>query len=161
MTDLRVLHTLENKIHSLNRKVRIREERLSVFRKENKFLIRNSFRLLGKLYYTYLTTGTAGTNQLREIWKEACGNTSRMDRLVRFLDKHSDHLIRDLRSSVPSLGDDEVVLYCCFAVGFDAPLVSELTGVGVNTVYSRKKRMIDKILKLGPKRARRFLDLLE
>jgi hypothetical protein len=46
-------------------------------------------------------------------------------------------------------------------VGFAAPLVSELTRVGVNTVYSRKKRMIDKILKLGPKRAQRFLDLLE
>ena len=161
MTDFRVFQTLENKIHSLNHKVRLREEKLVVLRKENRFLIRNSFRLLGKLYYTYLTTGTAGTNQLREIWRETCGNTCKMDRLVRFLDSHCEHLIRDLRSSVPGLGDDEVVLYCCFAVGFDAPLVSELTGVGVNTVYSRKKRMIDKILKLGPKRAQRFLDLLE
>lgn len=161
MTDLPDFQTLENKIHALNRKVSIREGKLAVLRKENAFLIRNSFRLLGKLYYTYLTTGTAGTNQLREIWKETCGSTCKLNRLVGFLDRHSEHLVSDLRSSVPNLGEDEVILYSCFAAGFDAPLVSELTGVSVNTVYSRKKRMIDKISRLGPKRARRFLVLLE
>ena len=157
------LKGLENNIHALNRKVHYREEELAALRKENVFLIRNSFRYLGNLYYVYLITGATGavSNRLKEIWKEACGRPEKLGRLVRFLDRHLEHLIRNLRSSVPSLGNDEVVMFCCFAVGFDAPLVAELTGVSINTVYSRKNRMLGKIRKLGPDRARRFLELLE
>ena len=157
----RKVRNLENRIHALNRKTHLQEEELKVLRKENAFLIRNSFRHLGNLYYTYLTAGVAGTNRLKEIWKEACGRPDRLDRLVAFLDRHAGNVVRDLRASVPNLGEDEIAMFCCFAVGFDAPLVSELTGLNVNTVYSRKNRMIGKIARLGPRRARRFLDLLE
>lgn len=154
---------LENTIRTQNRKAHLREEEIAILRKENVFLIRNSFRYLGNLYYIYLVTGATGsvTTRLEKIWKEACGPSAKLSRLVRFLDRHLEHLVRDLRTSVPNLKDDEIVMFCCFAVGFDAPLVAELTGVRTNTVYSRKNRMIGKIKRLGPARARRFLELLE
>lgn len=157
----RRIRDLENRIHALNHRTHRQKEELEVLRKENVFLIRSSFRNLGNLYYTYLTTGVAGTNRLKEIWKKACGKPDRMDRLVAFLDRHAENVVRDLRASVPNLGEDEIVMFCCFAVGFDAPLVSVLMGLNINTVYSRKSRMIRKIARLGPKRAKRFLDLLE
>ena len=154
---------LENKIHALNRKARIREEVLAALRKENAFLIRNSFRYLGNLYYVYLITGASGavTNRLKEIWNKACGPPDKLNRLAGFLDSHSENLVRELRASVSRLGDDEITLFCCFVLGFDAPLIAELTKVSVNTIYSRKNRIAGKIMKLGPARARRFLDLLE
>ena len=157
------LKGLENQVHALNRKVRHREEEIEALRKENVLLIRNSFRHLGKLYYVYLVTGSAGavTNRLKMIWKDACGRPEKLSRLVRYLDRHMAHLIRDLRSSVPNLKDEEIVMFCCFAVGFEAPLVAELSGNRVDAVYYKKSRMLGKIKKLGPERARRFLELLE
>lgn len=157
------LKGLENQVHALNRKVRLGEEEIAALRKENVLLIRDSFRLLGKLYYIYLITGSEGavTYRLKTIWKEACGRPEKFSRLVKYLDRHVAHLIRDLRSSVSRLKDEEVVMFCCFAVGFEAPLVAELTGNRVDAVYNKKSRLIGKIKKLGPDRARRFLELLK
>lgn len=158
----RRIRDLENKIHALNRTVHLREDELAALRKENSCLIRNSYRYLGNLYYIYLITGSpaAVTHRLQEIWKDACGQPGNLNRLAGFLDGHSEHIVRDLRSSVPGLGVEETDMFCCFAVGMDAPLVAELTGVSVNAVYTRKNRMIGKIRKLGPKKAHRFLDRL-
>ncbi len=157
------LKGLENRIHALNHKVHIREEEMAVLRRVNVFLIRNSFRYLGNLYYVYLVTGSTGSvsNQLQVIWKEACGRPERMNRLIGFLDRQLDNLVWDLRSAVPNLREQEIIMFCCYAVGFDAPLISLLLGVSVNAVYARKNRMIGKIRKLGPARSRRYLELIE
>ena len=47
-------------------------------------------------------------------------------------------------------------------IGYDASLISLLMDVGsINTVYSRKKRLLERIKRLPPARAKRYLALID
>jgi hypothetical protein len=59
------------------------------------------------------------------------------------------------------LTEDEALLYCYYVVRFDADQISLLKQVDKENLYTMKSRMIRKIEKLGPQRAREYLDYLK
>lgn len=137
---------------------------LSVDRKAVLNLIRNSYRHLGKLYETSQVYKNPDllVRKVKELFEEIKDRPNQCNRLVSFLDEQQ-HLAISALSAPPScLTDKDICLFCYLTVGFDPVQIMELMGINkLGTFYSRKSRMKKKIARLGPFRARRYLELLE
>ena len=73
-----------------------------------------------------------------------------------------DRPVTHLREDLVDLKEEEVWLFCYLVIGYDASLISLLMEVGsINTVYSRKKRLLERIKRLPPAKAKRYLDLID
>lgn len=135
-----------------------RSEEITSLREANRSLVRNTYRYLGDLYYTLQTVHLEDSllsRQLREMARDIEGQ-----RLAQFLDVHLEHVVSELRSAAPRLGEKDILLFCYLTVGFRPTLIAELLHTSVNNVYTRKCRLIGRIGKLGPARSERFLELI-
>ena len=156
-------HASEITVHSLRNTINIQKKTIARLQKEKQSLVRDTYRFPRELYETcHLTRSRdAVVAKVLEQFKEIDGDPKGWKRLVAFLDGHLDNAVSDL-ASFPNLTPDDIRLFCYLVIGCDAVLISALMGIdNLNTVYSRKNRLIGKIAKLGPRRAKRFLDLLE
>ena len=137
---------------------------LSVDRKEVLNLIRNSYRHLGKLYETSLVYKNPDllVKKANELFEEIKDRPNECNRLVSFLVEQQHLAISALSAPPSSLSYQDVCLFCYLTVGFAPVQIMELMGIRkIGTFYSRKSRMKRKIARLGPSRARRYLELLE
>lgn len=145
-------------IRSLNRKVQRRDRALEVHRQEKLFLIRHAYWYLGELAWTVLTTRSPEAVYARalDLLKDIDMGTRGRKRLAGFLEKHLN--IKSKYLSV--LKEEEITVFRFLVIGFKPALISLLTGVKTELLYTRKNRLIGKIRKRGSKRAVGYLDLL-
>lgn len=154
---------LRKQVLKLKRTAARNEKTLASLRNEIVSLTRNAYRSLGKLYLTHLTVHSDKMLilQLEEMARDFDGTPEGRKRLAAFLDRHMEQAVSSLRSRLPRLSEDDIALFCYLAVRFDTPLIAELMKIDAGLVYTRKNRMIGKILRLGPARSRRYLELIE
>lgn len=141
-----------------------KEKALAQLRKENLFLSRYAFRILGELadnYHTYHSPG-ALYRSVEVMIGEIGGGPEGRKRLIRFLDSHLDrHPVTALRRALPRLKGEYIALFCYLILQFRPKLIIELMNPDKpQTVYSMRYRLIRRILRLGPARSKRFMDLL-
>ena len=59
------------------------------------------------------------------------------------------------------MGEKDIRLFCYLVIGYDAPLIAALMGVGKDsTIHTWKNRLTAKIRRLPVSRAKRYLDLV-
>ena len=160
-------HRHLNKIHSLTTSARTRQQELDDIRSEHLFMLRDGFKRLGRLFEdrrfaeTQAQTETVLYKRVGEILKEIDGDEKGIQRLQDYVEEHLGHPLSNLRKDVPSLKDKDVLLFCYLVIGYDAPLISVLMDTGKeSTVYTWKNRLLDRIKRLPPAKAQRYLDLV-
>lgn len=152
------------KIHTLSRDVRNTRSALETARSEYLYLFRSSYRKLGELFEAkyYAKSDVSLSKKVGDILKGIDGGQDGNLQLLRFIEDKLDRPVTRLREDIPDLKDDEMWLFCYLVIGYDASLISLLMDVGsINTVYSRKKRLLERIKRLPPARAKRYLDLID
>lgn len=156
-----------NKIHGLHRDVRNTRSALAEVRAEFLHMFRSGFLRLGNLFEARHFASTQEHSEavlcrkVGEILKEIDGDKEGMSRFRQFIEENLDRPIAHLKEDIPDLGEPEIRLFCYLIAGFDASLISLLTGVdNLNTVYSRKSRLLGRIRRLPPARSARYLDLM-
>jgi hypothetical protein len=141
-----------------------KEKDVEALRKENLFLLRKAYRILGELadnYHSYHSP-SALYKLAEERIGEINGGPDGRKQLILFLDTHLDrHPISDLRKAFHRLTEEYIVLFCYLVLAYPPKWIIELMDPdNPQTVYTMKHRLLRRILRLGPARSRRFLDLL-
>ena len=152
-----------NKIHNLNRDVRVARSSLEEVRADYLYLFRSGYKRLGELFEVRSTTGSdkAVCQRVSEILKEIDGDRKGLRKLRKFIDEKLDKPVSGLQADIPDLKEEDIRLFCYLVIGYEPSLISLLMGIdNLNTVYSRKYRLSDRIKKLSPAKAKRYLDLM-
>lgn len=156
-----------NRIHSLERDVRKKQSTLEEVRSDYLFMFRSGYRRLGNLFEARHFAESQKQNEkvlcqkVAEILREIDGDRKGFRKLRKFIEDNLDRPISHLISDIPGLKEVDVQLFCYLVIGYDASLISLLMGIdSLNTVYSRKNRLVGRIKKLPPAKARRYLDLI-
>ena len=156
---------LENQVHRLLRQVRKQQETITRLQRDRKLLVRSVYRFPGELFDQCWSSRSwdFAIDKVQEKFREFDGNPEGWQQLVQFLDEHLDHVVSDLASCPrPRMKEQELHLFCYCVLGFSASRISTLMGIeNRDAVYSRKGRLIRKIGRMGPDRAKRFLDLMD
>jgi len=157
----------KNVIHDLNRHARTRQSELEGIRSEYLYMLRDGYRRLAQLFEAREFASTQRESEavlfkkVSEILKDIDGDKKGFRRLIRFIEDHLDHPVADLKTDIPTLAEEDIQLFCYLVIGYDAPLISLLLRIdNLNTVYSRKSRLLQRIRKLPVAKARRYLDLV-
>lgn len=157
----------KNKIQVLERRARSKESNLEEIRSDYLFIFRDGYRRLGKLFEdkqfaeTQTQTESVLYRRVCEIVKDIDGDVDGYQRLQKYIEDHLGHPIASLREDIPSISEKDVRLFCYLVIGYDAPLIAALMGVGKeSTIYCWKNRLLGRIKKLSPAKARRYLDLV-
>ena len=149
-----------NKIHRLNRELREWGRREGKTRQAHLAALRWAFGWLGRIYEESVSEERLDRT-VRDLLGETGVAPEDAAALVSFLNENLDGVADRLQQDVPALGEADILLFCYEVVGYDASLISRLMGMkSKNTVYSRKKRLRDRIRKLPPAKAVRYLELL-
>jgi len=158
----------QTQIHTLHRNVRIVQSSLEKARADYLIMFRSGYNRLGHLFEarhfadTQRETEAVLCRKVGEILKEIDGDPDGIRQLMNFIEENLDHPIAHLKEDIPDISDTDILLFCYLVIGYDASLISLLMGIdNLNTVYSRKSRLIARIRKLPVAKARRYLDLLE
>ena len=141
-----------------------KEKDLEELRKENLFLLRKAYRILGELadndqsYHSPSALYKLAEERIGEI----DGGPDGRKQLILFLDTHLDrHPISGLRKALRRLTEEYIVLFCFLILDFPPKWIIELMDPdNPQTVYTMKYRLLRRILRLGPARSGRFTDLL-
>ena len=154
-------------IHSQQADLRNSHNRLANARAEYLYMFRNGYRRLGALYemrqfaISQNHSGTVLLERVDDYLKEISGDPDGLKSLIKFIDDSLGNPVTDLKEDLPDLGVDDIRLFCYLVVGYDAPLISSLMGIdNLNTVYSRKNRLLGKIDRLHASKARRYRALV-
>ena len=152
------------RIHTLSRDIRNTRSALEAARSDYLYLFRSSYRKLGELFEAryYAKSDVSLSKKVADILKTIDGGPGGNLQLLRFIEDKLDHPVSGLQTDIPDLKEEEIWLFCYLVIGYDASFISLLMDVGsINTVYSRKKRLLERIKKLPPARAKRYLDLID
>ena len=152
------------RIHTLRRDIRNTRSALEAARSDYLYLFRSSYRKLGELFEAryYAKSDVSLSKKVADILKTIDGGPGGNLQLLRFIEDKLDHPVSGLQTDIPDLKEEEIWLFCYLVIGYDASFISLLMDVGsINTVYSRKKRLLERIKKLPPARAKRYLDLID
>lgn len=156
-----------NKIQALERRAKNRESNLEEIRSDYLFILRDGYRRLGKLFEdkqfaeTQTQTEAVIYRRVCEIVKDIDGDSEGYLRLQKYIEDHLGHPIASLREDIPSISEKDIRLFCYLVIGYDAPLIAALMGVGKeSTIYCWKNRLLTRIKRLSVSKAKRYLDLV-
>ena len=160
-------HRHINRIESLERTARRRESTLEEIRADYLSMLRDGYGRLGRLFEdkqfaeTQAKTESVLYRRVCDALKDIDGDSKGFQRLQDYIEDHLGQPIASLRQDIPSLGEKDIRLFCYLVIGYDAPLIAALMGVGKDsTIHSWKSRLITKIRKLPASKAKRYLDLI-
>ena len=156
-----------NKIETLQRSARNREATLQEIRSDYLEMFRDGYRRLGRLFEDKQFAETQAKTE-SVLYRRVCqelqdidGDSKGFQRLQEYIEDHLDHPIASLRQDIPTLNEKDIRLFCYLVIGYDAPLIATLMGVGKGrTVHDWKSRLVTRIRRLPASRARRYLDLI-
>lgn len=156
-----------NKIQALERRAKNRESNLEDIRSDYLFIFRDGYRRLGKLFEdkqfaeTQTQTESVLYRRVCEIVKDIDGDIEGYQRLQKYIEDHLGHPISSLREDIPTISEKDIRLFCYLIIGYDAPLIAALMGVGKeSTIYCWKNRLLGRIKKLPVSKVNRYLDLV-
>lgn len=156
-----------NKIESLNRTTRNREAALEEIRSNYLEMFRDGYRRLGRLFEdkqfaeTQVMTESVLYGRVCETLKDIDGDSKGFLRLQQYIEDHLGHPIASLQQDIPALGEKDIRLFCYLVIGYDAPLIAALMGVGKDrTIHDWKNRLVTKIRRLPASKAKQYLDLI-
>lgn len=76
------------------------------------------------------------------------------------VDEGLDNIMMSLRHEMPDLRELDYIIFCYFAVGFDATVISYLVDKSINTIYIRKSRIRSAVEEANPPHRDSFLEIL-
>lgn len=149
-----------SRIRLLQRRAEALGKSLSALQRRYLSLIRRGYSGLGHLSEIRLSAEDL-LKAVAEILRESGVDPRHASSLPVFVDRALDNAVRDLRADIPGFGEEDILLYCYLVVGYDAALIAKLMGIdSLNTAYSRKKRLLDRIRRLPAEKANRYLALI-
>ena len=156
-----------NKIEVMRRNVRKKESTLDEIRSDYLNLLRDGYGRLGRLFEdkqfaeTQVKSEAVLYKRVCETLKDIDGDSKGLQRLQDYIEDHLGRPIASLRQDIPSLNEKDIQLFCYLVIGYDAPLIAALMGVGKDSsIYSWKNRLTTKIRRLPVSKAKRYLDLI-
>ena len=156
-----------NKIEVMRRNARKKESTLDEIRADYLNLLRDGYGRLGRLFEdkqfaeTQVKSETVLYKRVCETLKDIDGDSKGLQRLQDYIEDHLGGPIASLRQDIPSLNEKDIQLFCYLVIGYDAPLIAALMGVGKDSsIHSWKNRLTTKIRRLPVSKAKRYLDLI-
>lgn len=149
-----------NKIHAQQRESRLYRKALQGMKQNCLSLIRKGYQGLGGL--SEKRYSAAELQQiLADILWESGMDPKHSAALPAYIDRVLDRTVDNLKKDIPGLGEEDILLFCYLLLDFTPSLISRLMGIdSLNTVYSKKKRLLDRIRKLPVEKADGYLDLI-
>lgn len=80
--------------------------------------------------------------------------------MEKMLDNDLDGIMTHLRAEMPKLKELDYILFSYLTIGFDAAIISQLTGVSDGNIYAHKRRLRLKIQDSHPPHQEQFLEML-
>jgi hypothetical protein len=71
-----------------------------------------------------------------------------------------DDIMVNLRSEMPKFKEIDYILFSYIIIGFDAAVISQLTGVSESNIYAHKRRIRLRIQDSHPPHEEQFLEML-
>ena len=156
-----------NKIEVMRRNARKTESTLDEIRADYLNLLRDGYGRLGRLFEdkqfaeTQVKSEAVLYKRVCETLKDINGDNKGFQRLQDYIEDHLGRPIASLRQDIPSLNEKDIQLFCYLVIGYDAPLIAALMGVGKDSsIHSWKNRLTTKIRRLPVSKAKRYLDLI-
>lgn len=141
---------LSEKSTEMERKIEERDKSLSHLQKAYVALHKDRYSMLSDLCSAYWRPdGSQSQRQLLEKTKETLSlfEGDNQNELEAMINDYDDGIISKLRSDIPALGETDIRFICYFILGFDAKTVACMTGYAVSSVYTKKNRIGNTILK--------------
>ena len=149
-----------NKIHAQQRESRLHRKAFNGMKRNYLSLIRKGYQGLGRLSEKRYSAPEL-QQVLADILWESGVDPKHSSALPEYIDKALDRAAANLKKDIPGLGEEDVLLFCYLLLDFEPALISKLMGIdSLNTVYSKKKRLLDRIRKLPVEKADGYLDLI-
>ena len=160
-------HRHISKIEYLRRNAQEKASTLEEIRSDYLSMLRDGYRRLGRLFEdkqfaeTQVKSETVLYRRVCETLKDIDGDSKGFQRLQNYIEDHLGQPIASLRQDIPSLSEKDIQLFCYLVIGYDAPLIAALMGMGKDsTIHSWKSRLTNKIRRLPVSKAKRYLDLI-
>lgn len=156
-----------NKIEYLRRNAQEKSSTLEEIRSDYLNMLRDGYGRLGRLFEdkqfaeTQVKSETVLYRRVCETLKDIDGDRKGLQRLQDYIEDHLGRPIASLRQDIPSLSERDIQLFCYLVIGYDAPLIAALMGMGKDSsIHSWKSRLTNKIRRLPVSKARRYLNLI-
>ena len=156
-----------NKIEYLRRNAQEKSSTLEEIRSDYLNMLRDGYGRLGRLFEdkqfaeTQVKSETVLYRRVCETLKDIDGDSKGLQRLQDYIEDHLGRPIASLRQDIPSLSERDIQLFCYLVIGYDAPLIAALMGMGKDSsIHSWKSRLTNKIRRLPVSKARRYLNLI-
>ena len=160
-------HRHISKIEYLRRNAQEKASTLEEIRSDYLNMLRDGYGRLGRLFEdkqfaeTQVKSETVLYRRVCETLKDIDGDSKGFQRLQNYIEDHLGRPIASLRQDIPSLSEKDIQLFCYLVIGYDAPLIAALMGMGKDsTIHSWKSRLTNKIRRLPVSKAKRYLDLI-
>ncbi len=99
-------------------------------------------------------------NKVSSLIEELRCDKKSQKKMEKMLDNDLDGIMTHLRAEMPKLKELDYILFSYLTIGFDAAIISQLTGVSDGNIYAHKRRLRLKIQDSHPPHQEQFLEML-
>lgn len=99
-------------------------------------------------------------NKVSSLIEELRCDKKSQKKMEKMLDNDLDGIMTHLRAEMPKLKELDYILFSYLTIGFDAAIISQLTGVSDGNIYAHKRRIRLKIQDSHPPHQEQFLEML-
>lgn len=155
IADLREISRLNlHKIDSARRDLDAKEKELDALRRSYIAGSKSRFELIVSLTSEYMSPSRSKTkdriyDKVQELVSEINGKSENNQVFEQRINLVFEDVIHKLRNDFPDFSDFDFRFLSYVIVGFDAKTISLMTGLSTSNIYTKKKRMTDKILSSG------------
>ena len=155
IADLREISRLNlHKIDSVRRDLDAKEQELDALRRSYLTGSKSRFELIVSLTSEYMSPSHSETkdrisDKVQELVAEINGKSENNRVFEQRINLVFEDVMTKLRDDFPDFSDLDFRFLSYVIVGFDAKTISLMTGLSTSNIYTKKKRMTDKILSSG------------
>ncbi len=156
----------ESELSALNTRLEMRESLLRRMTDKTSEIYRARFREIGDLLATYYQKKDASDRIRLSIYTDientmtALGSRESLDEIRQSLNLYNDNIITRFMSDFPSLKKIDVNIFTFLVAGFKPAVIATICRLDINNLYSRRRRLKEKITQSDAKSKSEYLRYL-
>lgn len=156
----------ESELSALNTRLEMRESLLRRMTDKTSEIYRARFREIGDLLATYYQKKDAPDRIRLSIYTDientmtALGSRESLDEIRQSLNLYNDNIITRFMADFPSLKKIDVNIFTFLVAGFKPAVIATICRLDINNLYSRRRRLKEKITQSDAKSKSEYLRYL-
>ena len=129
-------------------------------------LYQSKFDLMRSLCYQYFVSENRVDaeklmyDKVTSLIEDLRSDKKSQKKIEQMINQDLDDIMVNLRSEMPKFKEIDYILFSYIIIGFDAAVISQLTGVSESNIYAHKRRIRLRIQDSHPPHEEQFLEML-